>query len=285
MHNVKFYTLFLIVGIIFNSCSKDKYEAQIPTYISIDQFTLTTNYATEGTASDNITDAWVFINDDLVGVYELPCNFPVLKEGNVTVKVFAGIKDNGIAGDRKRYLFYEHHEEQLNLVKGETIKIDPQIVYKSNVTFKWMEDFENASLSFLYSIGSDTIFNKVSNDVKEGAFSGQVYLEPTMDFFEATSVGYPSLPRNGSNVYLEMDFKTNELLHVGLYIDGSQYGNVILNTTDTWKKIYINYTDLINEAPSGSDYKIFIGFQESANNPFSNDHPEFHLDNIKLVHF
>ena len=57
----------------------------------------------------------VYINDDLVGVYELPAKFPVLKEGNVTVKVFAGIID--FAKDPPRgvkYPFYDPHVEQLN---------------------------------------------------------------------------------------------------------------------------------------------------------------------------
>ncbi len=270
------------MGIILGSCAK---EAQMPTYISIDQFSFTTNYPTEGSALTNISDAWVFINDDLVGVYELPAKFPVLKEGIANIKVFAGIKDNGISASRKRYLFYEHHEEQINLVKGETVVVNPQITYKSNIQFPWLEDFENASLSFLYTTGNDTIINKQSTDVREGVFSGQVFLESTMDFFEATSVSFSSLPRNGTDVYLEMDFKTNEFLHVGLFIDGIQYGAIVLNITNNWKKIYINLTKLINEAPTSSNYKVFFGFKSSTSTPFLTANPQFYIDNIKLVHF
>ena len=83
------YIFFILIGIIFNSCSKADYEATVPAYISVPSITLTTDYATQGSASSKITDAWVFVNDDLVGVYELPATFPVLKEGNQTVKVLS----------------------------------------------------------------------------------------------------------------------------------------------------------------------------------------------------
>lgn len=285
MLNVKLYNLLLILGIIFNSCSKENYESQIPAYISIDQITLTTNLATEGSASSSITDAWVYINDDLVGVYELPATFPVLKEGLVNLKVYAGIKDNGIAASRARYLLYAPYSEQINLVKGETVKVIPQVIYDAGAKFTWLEDFENASLSFLYSTGNDTTINKTIIDVKEGIYSGRVYLTTTMDFFEATSVGFSNLPNSGSPIYLELDFKTNEPLLIGVYLDSDQYSMMTLNTTTTWKKIYINLTDIINSKPNANEVKVFFGVKETTADPFVSTNPEILLDNIKLVHY
>jgi hypothetical protein len=275
----------LVLLLILNSCSKDKYEAQVPTYISIDNITLQTNYLNEGSASANITDAWVYINDDLVGVFELPATFPVLKEGNLELKVYAGIKDNGIAATRARYLMYAPHIEQINLVKGETIKINPTIGYNTSVNFRWMEDFESASQSFLYASGNDTIINKQSTTVKEGNFSGFVSLDAGMDFFEATSVGYNNIPHNGSPVYLEMDFIANEYILVGLYIDNTQYAVLTLNTTADWKKIYVNLTDLINTKQNASEIKVFFGIKSTSSNPFLSTNPKVYIDNIKLVHY
>ena len=285
MLNVKIYSLFLIPGIIFLSCSKEKYEAQIPAYISIDQITFTTDYSTEGSSSSNITDAWIYINDNLVGAFELPATIPVLKEGIVNLKVYAGIKDNGISASRAKYLLYSTYEEQVNLVNGETIEVNPYVTYDTGVKFSWMEDFEQASLSFLYTSGSDTIVNKIATDVKEGNYSGQIYLESGMDYFEATSVAYSNLPQNGTPIYLEMDFKTNEPLLVGIYLDSEQYAKMTLNVTSTWKKIYINLTDLINQKLGASEVKIFSGIEDNPSNPFVSSNPEIFLDNIKLVHF
>ncbi len=281
----KYLLGLLFCAFLFNSCSKDKYEAQEPAYISIDKFSFQTNYLTEGSASANITDAWVYINDDLVGVYELPATFPVLKEGNVNVKVYAGIKDNGIAATRARYLPYDPHIENLNLVKGQTYKINPTVSYNSSLQFRWLEDFENASLSFLYTTGNDTIINKQSTTVKEGNFSGFISLDPGMDFFEATSVGYNNIPRNGTPVYLEMDFIANEYVLIGLYIDGVQYAVLTLNTTNEWKKIYVNFTELINSRQNATEIKVFFGLKSTSSNPFLTTNPQIFIDNIKLVHY
>jgi hypothetical protein len=285
LRNIKFYSFFIILSIILSSCSKDDYEAQVPTYITINSISLSTNLATEGSASSNIVDAWVFINEDLVGVYELPATFPVLKEGSVTLKVFAGIKNNGISAARERYLLYDPYVEQVTLVKGETIEISPVVNYASGAQFSWLEDFENASLSFLYTSGSDTIINKQSNIVREGTFSGQVSLNSGMDFFEATSIGFTGVPRTGGPVYLEFDFITNEELLIGLYLDTDQYALVSLNTSSEWKKIYIDLGSVINDSPPASELKVFLGIKSTSSIPFITSNPEIYLDNLKLVHF
>ena len=284
MHYVRFYSFFTFLSIILFSCSKEDFEAQVPAYISINQITLTTNQATEGSSSSNITDAWVFIDDDLVGVYELPATFPVLKEGLHTIKVYAGIKDNGIASSRARYLLYDPHIAQINLIKEETIEINPNVTYASGATFTWIEDFENPSLSFLYTTGSDTIINKQSVDVKEGIYSGQVYLDAGMDFFEATSLAFTTVPHSGAPVYLEMDFKTNEPFLIGIYTDTGQFSWITINTTTEWKKIYISLTDIINNNPPSSELKVFFGMKSTSTSPFVSTNPEIHLDNIKLLH-
>ena len=284
LYRLKFYIFLFVIGVIFFSCSKENFEAKIPAYISVPSISLTTDYAKEGSASSNITDAWVFVNDDLVGVYELPATFPVLKDGNVSVKIFAGIRDNGISASRVRYLLYDSHVEQVNLIAGDTTEIVATVQYNTDANFSWLEDFEGASTSFLYTSGSDTVFNKQSSIVKEGQFAGQVYLEDEMDFFEATSVSLTTLPVGGT-VYLEMDFKTNENLLVGVYLDSEQFAFITLNPTEDWKKIYINLEDVIKSRTNTSAIKIFIGIKEENGTVFQTTNPQVYLDNIKLVHY
>ncbi|MDG1476222.1 MAG: hypothetical protein P8Q14_03680 [Vicingaceae bacterium] len=281
---MKLYSFLLLIGVIFFSCSKKDYEATIPSYISIPSITLTTDYATEGSASANITDAWVFVNDDLVGVYELPASFPVLKSGNFEIKVFAGIKDNGISASRARYLLYDPHVEQLNLTAGDTTEITANVQYNKDVKFTWLEDFEGASTSFLYTTNSDTIFNKQSSTLKEGLFSGQIFLEDEMDFFEATSLPFNSIPIGGT-LYLEMDFKTNENLIVGVYLDGEQFAHITLNTNTEWRKTYLNLKEIVKSKTNISEVKVFIGLKEEGTTVFRTSQPEIYIDNLKLVHF
>ena len=78
----------------------------------------------ENGVTDNITDAWVYLNDNLQGVYELPANFPVLAKGNQTLRVKAGIKLNGISSTRSPYPFYESFIDTIDLKLNETIIID-----------------------------------------------------------------------------------------------------------------------------------------------------------------
>jgi len=285
LHYIKNYILLLFIGIIFSTCSKDNYEADVPAYVTINDIGFSTNYAQEGSASENITDAWVYANDDLVGVFELPATFPVLKKGNIELKVYAGIKDNGIAASRARYTMYDPYIENVNLVAGETIEVAPSVTYNSGVKFRWLEDFENASLSFLYHTYSDTILFKNNTNVKEGNYSGKALLDANMDFFEATSTPFSNIPRSLSSVYLELDFKTNEPVLVGIYHNDDQYGVVRLNIATEWKKIYINLTEVVSSKQTATDIKIFFGIQEFANDPFLTDNPEIHLDNIKLLHY
>lgn len=293
MHDIKKNNLvnkfkaafYIAVLMLISGCSKDSFKAKIPSYITIDNFTVTSNYALHGSNSSNITDVWVYINDDLIGTYELPARFPIIKEGTFNVKLYAGIMDNGISGLRERYLFYTPYEEQITFEKGKEIKIEPKITYISSTQAVWLEDFESPATSFTYTAGSDTIINKVNTDVFEGNASGKVYLQSHMDFFEAKSPAFFNVSSIGSPVYLELDFKTNEPILVGLKTDDDNIGIVNLNTTSTWKKIYINLTPAISQKPPNTNFYVFFGIQSSSLSPFQTPNPEFYFDNIKILHY
>ena len=77
---------YLLIVLVLSSCQKED-KVDIPTYLKIDNIALD-----EGNTTSNITDAWVYVNDQLQGVYELPAKFPVLEEEIQTVRIKAGIK-------------------------------------------------------------------------------------------------------------------------------------------------------------------------------------------------
>lgn len=290
MHNVKNYNLlslifFVLVGILFSSCSKEKLEAEIPAYIAIDEFTLTTNYIVEGSNSANITDAWVYINDNLIGVYTLPAKFPVLVEGARNLKIYAGIKENGIGSTRTRYLMYTPYDEQVIFEAGKTLTINPQITYQPAVQFAWLEDFENASLPFTYHANSDTVINKSTLSVFEGNSSGRVSLTSSMDFFEMYAPDLTTLPTNGLPIALEFDYKNNETMLVGIYAGSEQLSLVFINPSDDWNKIYINLTNVVNSRPNTGSYKVYFGIFDAVTLPFVTSRPELYFDNLKIVHF
>lgn len=259
------------------SCNKQELEAEIPAYLYINKFTLTTT-PEQGTDSHKITDAWVYLNQELIGVFELPTRVPIPKEGLYQLDVYPGIKENGIAERRQRYLFYNAFSTSITLEKNKTIEINPSTTYTSGTTFYWMEDFESVSLPFLYNSISDTVMMKTSAGVYEGGYAGKVVMTPEMDFFECFTPGFSTLPKFGRSVFVELNFKTNQPVLVGIYADSEQLGLFYLNTTSEWNKIYLNLTEAIQTRVNASEYKVFFGFENSIG------YPEFLIDNIKIVH-
>jgi hypothetical protein len=121
-------------------------------------------------------------------------------------------------------------------------------------------------------------------DVFEGEYSGIIHLDNVRILFEALTQEAYLLPLTGEDIYLEMNFKTNISLTVGIfaneYSQAVQSAVLIVNTTDSWKKIYINLTNAINSFPSAIDYNVFIG-------TLKQDGMAEHviqIDNLKLIH-
>ena len=70
----------IMVAILIASCSKDKFNAQIPSYLHIEVIDLETE-SFEGSSSHKITDAWITMDGNFLGAFELPCVVPILAEG------------------------------------------------------------------------------------------------------------------------------------------------------------------------------------------------------------
>lgn len=282
---LKLLPAFLVL-ITFASCEKFEGGQTVPAYIQIDSIGLQTDYDLQGSASHNITDAWVYVDDRLLGAYELPAKIPVLQEGLHRLEIRPGIKMNGIAATRVIYPFYKPIvKENYMFIPGSIGEINETTTYYDNVKFLWMEDFES-QLSIEETTKSDTVLIRTQEEgeVFEGAYSGKINLNTEDDLYEGASELAYLLPRKNEPIFVEVDFKINNVLTFGLFSQGFseiyQEGLVNLNTTDTWKKIYINYTPAVNRNSTAIDFKIFLGsvLQTDLSNA------ELLIDNIKLVH-
>ena len=151
----KIYLLVLLPLLFLSSCKKDD---NTPAWLIIDHFDLVTNEVSEGANSHGITDAWVFMDGQALGVFPLPARIPILAEGSHDFVIYAGVKMNGISDTRTKYPFYERHDLTLNLAKNEEFTVNPTITYKSNLQFKMIEDFEDVGVDFTKDLISDTDF-------------------------------------------------------------------------------------------------------------------------------
>ena len=266
----KIIIIFLIICMI--SCKK---ENDIPSYIIIEDIELNEN------TTHNINDVWVYIDDNLQGVYELPANFPVLAEGLHKLRVKAGIKDNGIGGTRVSYPFYTSYivdEQEFN--SEERINIKPKFNYIDSVSF-FIEDFEGVGVNIETTSISDTTiieFNNLSNN-----YAGGILVDSLITFEIATDE-LNNLPQAGSPIYLELDYKCNTQFLVGLYVNFPQSvlqkDLIWINPKEDWNKIYINLTSSVSESIGADFFKVFIGMRRD----FSLDTNTIYFDNIKVVY-
>ena len=265
---------YLILVIIASSCQKVDLDG-IPTYLKIDRITLD-----QENNNSNITDAWVYINDQLQGVYELPAKFPVLEEGIQNVRIKAGIKSNGIASNRIPYPFYTSYYEDINFTPNKTENTNPIVSYLDSLNF-FLEDFEGIGVNIQVTAISDTTLLKLNDD---NNYYGAGYLTDSLFTFEIATDELKDLPQSGAPVFLEIDYKSNTQFLVGVYVNYPQ--SVIqkdllwINPKEEWNKIYVNLTTTISEGINASSFKVFIGMKRD----FELEKNELYFDNLKVVY-
>ena len=247
-------TLYFLIAISLFSCDKDDTTTNgVPSYIQIDEITLDEDYTT------NITDAWVYIDGVNKGVYELPAHFPVLNDGAVEVRIYAGIKDNGIASQRVTYPFYHSDTSTIKLTIDSTTIISPIVALKENI--EGIIDNFDPSYTFNY----DTCFQKISGG-PYGNYGSLSFLDSifvTEINYKDHPLSFDNVPQQGSANYLELDYKSDSEFLVGMYINFPntptlQKDLLWINPKDDWNKIYVNLTQTVSEAIGAESFSVFI---------------------------
>ena len=270
------------------SCDTLKPENEIPSYIHIQEINLNTTYSQEGSNSQKITEAWVYIDEQQIGVFELPATFPVLYSGKHKIKIFAGVKMNGIAATRIYYPFYKPYEQEIDLELTKTDTIRATVNYYPNTQFTFLEDFEAAGIKLEKTSLSDTGIYQVggSNVVFEGNYSGGIFFDQNHTNASISSLYLnPFIKPSNSPVFLEMNYKNNQKFNVGIiikYPNNSEPNDFFtLNPSENWNKIYLNLTEEINNYPGSTGYYLYIRALKEENNAA----PAIFIDNLKVVQF
>ena len=293
-------SILLIAGILTTTgCYKFKGDQTIPAYLSINGIILETYYPEEGTNSSDIDDIWVYLDDALLGVFEfpegdsVPAIFPVLAEGKHKLEIRPGIKLNGISSTRVPYPFYKPIIfEEFDFIP-ETVQSLGFLTtsYYPDLKFVWMEDFEQPEISIESPAWSDTVIKRTEPENNPDAFlspnsrySGVIDLTSELKEYGGTSYNSFDVQTPGTIILMEMNFKTDNFITVGLLIRNNyeivEKDLVILNHSSSWKKIYINLGSNLSLHPQALDYKIiFRSGLESENSSAS-----ILIDNIKIVH-
>ena len=283
MKNLKNY-IFAITLLSFMTCDVINPDEPIPAYIRIENFDVNTS-TSQGSPESKITDGYLYINDEFIGVYELPKTIPVIAKGETKVDIDPGIKENGIAATPDIYKFFTRYSSQVNLDAGEVVTITPSSAYNNLGTFALVEDFDLGNMINFDADDDSLTFSTVTTN---GAFDGRSLKfsvnEDNTHAEIATQEKY-QLPTKGGATFLEMHYKNDALFEVGLigYEQNSatprKFLKITLNPKEDWNKIYISLTDDLI-ASDLFEYRILF----TGNLPTGATEANFYLDNVKLIH-
>lgn len=288
-------TLFLLFfTMLMVSCEDPDPEPSVPSYLRIEKINFANSQpAIYGSSGASITDAWVFANEQLIGVFELPCEVPILSTGNTDIRVGAGIKVNGISATRAINPFYTYYTEEVTLYADSVITIEPSVDYALGTTVVWSEGFEDSSPTFDTIATSDVRLERLELESPDNTYNGfiaKATLTPENPGLKAlTNANYP-LPAGGTPVYFEFDFSCNQQIVLSIIQEepsGLQQEQVLifLNPTSedserVWKHLYLDLTDQVGFAVDADKFGMGItAFHNS-----SNDTGFVFIDNLKLVY-
>jgi len=284
--NFRYFLFLLLFGIALAtiSCDDEDLKADIPAFLTINQVTLTTT-PNQGSASANISNVNVFVNDQSLGFFELPASIPIREVGNVNIKIRAVIENNGRSGDKVVYPFYTGFELDTVLKEEQEITINPEITYFETTIFAepWSGENFESGVNFEHHIDSDTILVRLNdpNESFEGT-SGLAMLSKNATFFEARTPAFSNIPRSGLPVYLELDFKSTHTFLISIYTNNRSDQNTIvfLRPQTGWTKVYVELGSIFSAFATAFDFNIAIGYVKD-----QGEVGRLLLDNVKLVHF
>ena len=302
-----FFTLIslALVALLLPSCKKFEGSQTVPAYIRIDTMQVQCEYWVYGANTHKFIDAWVYVDDNIVGCYELPATFPVLKEGVHKVAVYPGIARDGIRDLRAQYPFMAPYElDSVNLVKDSIVTLRPVFEYypvgvDENMHIAWKEDFDGGAITLQPISPSNTGILLVRDSlawhdpgyIYSTCSAKLVLTSDTMQFRVATVEQFTNLPTTGSACMLEMDYKCSDTCLVGIRyrMDYVVYNEPIVRLKPTgasgqepekWNKIYINIGPYLVDYEDAEYFQIYFASWD----PRNEGTQYFYYDNLKLIY-
>jgi hypothetical protein len=282
---------FLFFGLFCNffltsSCKKYK-PAPAAFFIKTEKVSVATTTA-QGTSNHKITDLYLYINGEFKGAFQSGNTLPIVtNNSNVTVDIFAGIKEDGIKDKSVTWPFYDKIEFDTLVESGKTILRPLTFKYNPGTTFAWLENFDGTNgISLIKSIlNGGSLAATFTTASQADSFEGKSY-ELNLNNLSVGSVGTLesslsyALPQGNPNVYLELNYKCSSVFEVGLSDGLVTKPTMYINPQANWNKIYIKLAETVNLPPNPGSQKVYFRVLKTNDNP----DPHVWLDNIKLIY-
>lgn len=290
---MRIFIIFGLLGLLLNGCVRNNPQ---PIWLEINEWTiesnpdLAINNEEPEYLSHNFTDVWVYVDNKIIGCFEVPCKIPVLISGDAkNIQLYPAIRNNGISATKKIYPFMDPVDTTMNLVSGQTYTFNPKTRYNSATNF-WIEDFESSNIKLDEDPLSAASMSYASNSaIALSGTYGHVSLNATDPIWIGVTTEALALPK-GSEVYLEVSYRNSTGILTGvkaLNQDGSTKDNpnVSMNAQDAgsmqWKKIYIQLSEVISYSTNAVLFKQYL----TAQLPENQSTADVYIDNIHIVYF
>lgn len=291
--------LFLLASLT-SSCSWLAPEEKPAAYISIDSIGLSVNNV-PFTESAAINDAWVYVDNKLIGVFELPAKrVPIPQLGKARLKILPGVVSDGVRNLRVWYPFFTAFETDIMLEKGQSQHFSFNTSYATDSIVKIKlppllhETFEGGlSLAMVAKANSAGRFiRKEYTNAERYPGSGNYYGILEYSGLQDTSIAIIStrsvvVERGRNTAYLELNYRCNVAFRVGILaedVNGREafVYDLSLRPTNTWRKVYVFLTDEYERAYSVNlaNPKILL----EADVP-GNFESFIAIDNVRLITF
>lgn len=284
---ILFLSLFFSLIFLF-SCSKDSLKSPAASFMVFNSPGLNITSSSQGANSLKVTDVWYYVDEQFQGCYPIGGIVPIVASGSANIKLFGGIRNNGIGATRQQYYFFKPISFSQTVEAGKTYTYNPVFEYISGAQFPVIDDFEGNGT------GTSGILFQNANNPGDSAYvlitnPSLVYGGTGKSLFLGMSDAKPTamvvttlakqMPLSGARIYMELNYKCNQEITVGVAAGSEQRNAIVLNATDNWNKIYIDLTTVVNTIPTYSYYKFYISAIKNANVA----NPAIYIDNVKVV--
>lgn len=235
----------------------------------------------------------VYVNNKNLGCWPLPCKVPVLDltgTDSSTLVILPCFRMTGMSNTVQGYPFLNVLRQKVMLKRGSTYKVSENplsYIYSSYTTFPYLETFSNStSFTPIDTNASTQTFHPMTED---GRMVGGITLNNQNGLsFDVSSTDI-TLPIYNYYVYMEVTYKTENNMDVGLKISTGTHSNTIHQlggiypTNGEWKTIYFDLSSVLMgyHASPGTwtiANLVLTGIGEE------NKDTHFYIDNIKVIY-
>ncbi len=239
----------------------------------------------------NFTHVNVYVNNKNLGCWRLPCKVPVLDINSTDsseVILLPCFRKTGMEATIQGYPFFNILKQKALLVRGETYNVSdnpPVYVYSSYAHFPFFETFANSSSFSTTDSTNQHTFYPTSVD---GRTVGEIVLNEE-ESFDVSSIDI-TVPVYNYYTFLEITYKTEGDINIGLKMSTSQYPNTvyplggIYSSDGEWKTIYFELSSILLDyhytGSEGSVINLILDGMADADK----DQTHFYIDNIKVIY-